>query len=168
MKIKTLLPLLLATVCLLQSGSLFGKEFELPNADFAIASVKIPANWKPEVVDNGVEAQTEDGSFYLSIVAAGTEKGVDADIKATKDMLKEHKVQIDESTQKSGNGNVNGFPTESVTVKGTDEDGPCTVTILLVTIKDKMLVFTYWFNDSELSKHEKEVEEIQNSLKAAS
>jgi hypothetical protein len=168
MKIRTLLPTLLAAACLLQAGSLFGKEFKLPNADFAIASIDIPGSWKPEAVDNGVEAQSKDGSFYLSIVAAGSEKGVQADIDATKDMLKEHKVKIDDSTQKTGKGDVNGFPTESVTIKGKDEDGPCTITILIVSIKEKVLIFTYWFNDSELSKHEKEVETIQKSLKAAS
>lgn len=144
------------------------KAFKLPNDDFAIATIDIPASWKPEAVDNGVEAQTEDTSFYISIVAAGTDKGVEEDVKATKDMLKEHKVKIDESTQKTGKGQVNGFETKSFTIKGKDEDGPCTVTILLVSIKDKVLIFTYWFTDSELSKHEKEVDAIQASLKASS
>jgi hypothetical protein len=167
MKLKTICSTLFAAACLLSSGSLFGKEFKLPNADFAIASINIPGNWKPETVDNGVEAQTEDGSFYLSVVAAGTEKGVNADIDATKEMLKEHKVKVDESTQKVGKGQVNGFPTESVTIQGKDEDGPCTVTILIVSVKEKVLIFTYWFNDSELSKHEKEVAAIQASLKAS-
>jgi hypothetical protein len=168
MKIQTLLPAILAAFCLTQAGSLSAKDFKLPNADFAIASINIPGSWKPEAVDNGVEAQSADDSFYLSVVAAGTEKGVQADLDATKDMLKEHKVKIDESTQKTGKGNVNGFPTESVTIKGKDEEGPCTVTILLVSIKDKVVIFTYWFNDSELSKHEKEVMAIQESLKASS
>ncbi|EDY20426.1 conserved hypothetical protein [Chthoniobacter flavus Ellin428] len=168
MKIRTFLPTLLAAACLLHTGSLFGKEFKLPNADFAVATVDIPGSWKPEAVDNGVEAQSKDGSFYLSIVAAGTDKGVQADIDATKDMLKEHKVKINDSTEKTGKGDVNGFPTESVTIKGKDEDGPCTVTILIVSIKQKVLVITYWFNDSELSKHEKEIDAIQKSLKAAS
>jgi len=168
MKVQTILTTFIAALGLLNAGSLSAKEFKLPNADFAIATINIPGSWKPEAVDNGVEAQTEDTSFYLSVVAAGTEKGVNEDIDATKDMLKEHKVKIDEATQKSGKGNVNGFPTESVTMKGKDEDGPCTITILIVSIKDKVLIFTYWFTDSELSKHEKEVDAIQNSLKAAS
>jgi hypothetical protein len=140
------------------------KEFKLPNADFAIASIDIPGSWKPEAVDNGVEAQTEDTSFYMSVVAAGSGKG----IQETKDMLKEHKVKIDESTEKSGKGNVNGFETDSVTIKGKDEDGPCTITILLVSIKNKVIIVTYWFTDSELSKHEKEVDAIQKTLKASS
>jgi len=144
------------------------KVFKLPNDDFAIATVDIPASWKPEVVDNGVEAQTDDTSFYISIVAAGTDKGVEEDVKATKDMLKEHKVKIDESTQKTGEGNVNGFPTKSFTIKGKDEDGPCTITILIVAIKDKAVVITYWFTDADLAKHEKEVDDIQKSLKAGS
>jgi len=167
MKIKTLFTIATAAFCLLNAGSLSAKEFKLPNADFAIATVDIPKSWKPEAIDNGVEAQTEDTSFYLSIVAAGTGKSVDEDISATEDMIKEHKVKIDESSQKTGAGKVNGFETKSFTIKGKDEDGPCTVTILLVSIKDKVLIFTYWFTDSELSKHEKEVDAIQASLKAS-
>jgi hypothetical protein len=168
MKIPKLSTSLIAAICLLYSGALFAKEFKLPNDEFAIASVDIPKSWKPEAVEHGVEAQTEDASFYISIVAAGTDKGVNADIEATKDMLKEHKVKIDESTQKTGKGKTNGFDTESVTIKGKDEDGPCTITILLVSIKDKVLVITYWFTDADLDKHMKEVEAIQNSLKASS
>jgi hypothetical protein len=176
MKIHSTLPSLKAV---LYSGLLLGaslvcsatssaKEFKLPNDEFAIASIDIPASWKPEAVDKGVEAQTEDASFYISIVAAGTDKGVTEDVEATKDMLKEHKVKIDESTQKTGEGNVNGFPTKSFTIKGKDEDGPCTVTILIVAIKDKAVVITYWFTDADLAKHEKEVDTIQKSLKAGS
>jgi len=162
--------LLLGAVGAILAGSttVSAKEFKLPNADFAIASIDIPGSWKPEAVDNGVEAQTEDTSFYMSVVAAGTGKGIQEDIEATKDMLKEHKVKIDESTEKSGKGNVNGFETDSVTIKGKDEDGPCTITILLVSIKNKVIIVTYWFTDSELSKHEKEVDAIQKTLKASS
>jgi len=50
-------------------------------------------------------------------------------------------------------------------LKGRDQVGPCIVTILLVSIKDKVVIFTYWFTDSELSRHEKEVDAIQASLK---
>jgi hypothetical protein len=167
MKIQNLITIATAALSLLSAGSLSAKEFKLPNADFAIASVDIPDSWEPEAIDNGVEAQTKDTSFYLSIVAAGTGKSVEEDISATEDMIKEHKVKIDESSQKTGKGKVNGFDTESFTIKGKDEDGPCTVTILLVSIKDKVLIFTYWFTDSELSKHEKEVDAIQSSLKAS-
>ena len=91
---------LITIVCFLYSGSLFAKELKLPNDEFPIASIKIPNSWKPEAVEHGVEAQTEDASFYMSVVAAGTDKGVKADIEGTKDMLKEHKVKIDESTGK--------------------------------------------------------------------
>ena len=172
MKIQTSFPFSKATflTVLLAAGlacssSLFAKEFKLPNDEFPIASISIPADWKPEAVEHGVEAQTEDGSFYLSVVAAGTVKGISADTDATLEMLKEHKVKIDESSQKTGKGKVNEFDTESITLKGKDEDGPCTITILLVTIKDKVVIVTYWFTDTELDKHSKEVEKIQNSLK---
>src|SRR5579871_2062793 len=76
---RAFLPLAAFLLC---AGTSMAKEFKLPNDDFAIASIDIPKSWKPEAVDNGVEAQTEDGSFYMSIVAVGTEKGAAADIDA--------------------------------------------------------------------------------------
>src|ERR1700678_3067853 len=119
--LKAIIPTgLLLAACLFSSATSFAKEFKLPNDDFAIASIDIPGSWKPEAVDNGVEAQSEDAAFYLSIIAVGTEKGIKEDTDATFDMLKEHKVKIDESSQKTGKGQVNGLPTESITLKGKD------------------------------------------------
>jgi hypothetical protein len=83
-------------------------------------------------------------------------------------MLTEHKVKMDESTQKNGKGQVAGFPTESLTATGKDEDGPCRVTILIVHMNGKALVFTYWFNTPAGDKYEDEIDAIQSSLKAAS
>jgi len=159
---------LLVAVGLLFSTSLFAKEFKLPNDEFAIASIDIPKSWKPEAVDRGVEAQSPDSAFYMSVVAAGSAKGVAEEVQSTEEMLKEHKVKVDEASQKTGKGNVNGFPTESVTMKGKDEDGPCTITILVVTMKDKVVIITYWFTDADYDKHAKEVDAIQKTLKASS
>ncbi len=103
----------------------------------------------------------------MAIVAVGSEKGLKADIDDTFEMLKEHKVQINEASKKERKGKLNEFETTSVTFKGKDEDGPCTISIIFVPLKDKVLIITFWFTDEELDKHSKEMDKILGSLKAA-
>ena len=167
-KITANLHQLLLTVCFLSSSLLFAKEIKLPNDDFAIASINIPGNWKPEAIERGTAAQSEDAAIFMSVVAVGSEKGLKADIDDTFEMLKEHKVQINEGSKKEGKGKLNEFETSSITFKGKDEDGPCTISIIFVPIKDKVLIMTFWFTDEELEKHSKEMDKILSSLKAVS
>src|SRR4051812_6415137 len=76
------------------------KTLKVPNDDFAIAQVTIPDSWDPEEFENGVAAQSDDDAVYLSLAAVGTEKGMNAEIDDTFEMLKEHKVELDQSTKK--------------------------------------------------------------------
>ncbi len=158
----------LLAACLFYSVPAFAKEIKLPNDEFAIASITIPGSWKPEAVEHGVEAESADGAIYMSVVAAGSEKGLKADIDTTFEMLAEHKVKIDESSKKEGKGKINEFETSSLTFKGTDEDGACTVAIIFVPIKKKVLIMTFWFSDEGADKHSKEMDKILASLKAVS
>ena len=156
---------IIAATGLLSLGRLSAKEIKLPDAEFAIASVNIPNGWKPEAVDHGVEAVSADGAIYLSAVAVGSEKGMQAEIDATFEMLKEHKVKINESTKKEGKGKINAFETTSLTFKGKDEDGPCTISIIFVPIKGKVLIMTFWYSDEDIEKHAKTMDGILDSLK---
>ena len=158
----------LLAVGLFCSAPASAKEIKLPNDEFAIATINIPGSWKPETVEHGVEAASDDGAIYMSVVAAGSEKGLEADLKATFEMLEEHKVKINESSKKEGKGKINDFETTSLSFKGKDEDGPCTVAIVFVPIKKKVLILTFWFSDEEVEKHAKEMDKILGSLKAAS
>jgi hypothetical protein len=157
---------LLLAAGLFCSAPAFAKEIKLPNDEFAIASISIPGSWKPEAVEHGVEAVSDDGAIYMSVVAAGSEKGLEADIEATFEMLGEHKVKINEKTKKEGKGKINEFETTSLTFKGTDADGPCTIAIVFVPIKKKVLIMTFWFSDEEVEKHGKDMDKILGSLKA--
>src|SRR6266550_1913684 len=95
---KTLLTLL--TLALLSVISADAKTFKLPNEDFAIASIDMPDSWKPKTVDNGIWGQSADTAVYMSVVAVGSEKGMNAEIDDTFEMLKTHNVIIDDSTKK--------------------------------------------------------------------
>jgi hypothetical protein len=144
------------------------KTFKLPNEDFAIASIDIPDSWNPKEFDNGVSGQSADDAVYISVVAVGSEKGMQAEIEDTFDMLKKDNVTLDESTKKENKFKVGGFDATELLYQGKDEDGPAAISITFVPIKDKLVIFTYWVTTAKEKEHLEEVGKIVNSLKASS
>ncbi len=156
------------TVLLLASAGLTAleaKTIKVPSDEFPIASINLPAGWEPEEVNNGVAGTSPDGAVYLACVAVGSEKGMDAEIDDTFAMLKEHKVVLDQSSKKENKFKINGFDAEEMLFQGKDEDGPAAVSITFVTMKDKVVVLTYWVSTEDETKHLEEVGKIVNSLK---
>ncbi len=117
---------------------------------------------------NGVAGTSDDGAVYLSVVAVGNEKGMNAEIDDTFAMLKEHKVELDKASKKENKFKINGLDAEEMLFQGKDEDGPAAVSITFVTIKDKLLVLTYWVSTEDEKKHQEEVGKIVQSLKPVS
>jgi hypothetical protein len=144
------------------------KTYKLPNEDFAIASIDMPDSWNPTVVENGIWGQTTDTAVYMSVVAVGSEKGMQGEIEDTIEMLNKHKVTLDDSTKKENKFKAGGFDATELLYQGKDEDGPAAVSITFVPIKDKLIVITYWVTTAKEKEHQKEVGQIVNSLKASS
>jgi len=163
---KTLLTLI--TIAFVGTIAADAKTFKLPNEDFAIASIDMPDNWNPKAIDNGVWGQSSDDAVYMSIVAVGSDKGMNAEIDDTFEMLKGHKVTLDESTKKENKFKAGQFDATELLFQGKDEDGPAAVSITFVPIKDKLLIITYWVTTAKEKEHQQEVGKIVNSLKASS
>jgi len=144
------------------------KTFKLPNDEFVIASIDIPDSWKPSEVDRGVECQSSDDAVYISIVAVGNEKGMNAEIEDTFAMLKTHNVTLDDSTKKENKFKIGSLDATELLFQGKDEDGPAAVSMCFVPIKDKVVVLTYWVTTAKDQEHQQEVGKIVNSLKPAS
>jgi hypothetical protein len=139
---------------------------EVPNDEFAIASIDFPDSWESDEITNGVAGTSADGAVYLAVVGVGSAKGMDAEIDDTFAMLKEHNVTLDESSKKENKFKINGLDAEELLYQGKDEDGPAAVSITIVTIKDKVIVLTYWVSTKDEKKHQEEVSKIIKSLKA--
>lgn len=163
---KTLLTLL--AVAFLGTLPLDAKTFKLPNDDFAIASIDMPDSWKPKEVENGIEGQSADNAVYMSVVAVGSEKGMNAEIDEIFEMIKSHNVVLDDSTKKENKFKMAGFDATELLFQGKDEDGPAAISITFVPIKDKLVIVTYWVTTSKEKEHQAEVGKIVNSLKAGS
>src|SRR3954469_7172217 len=149
---KTLLALI--TVAVLTAIPAQAKTFKLPNEGFAIASVDMPDNWKPKEVDTGVEGQSPDDAVYMSIVAVGSEKGMNAELDDVFEMLKTHNVVLDDSSKKENKFKVGSFDATELLFQGKDADGPAGVSIVFVPIKDKMIIMTYWVTTAKEQEHQ--------------
>lgn len=163
---KTLLTLL--AIAFLGTLPLDAKTFKLPNDDFTIASIDMPDSWSPKEVENGVEGQSADDAVYMSVVAVGSEKGMNSEIDDIFEMIKSHKVELDDSTKKENKFKVGTFDATELLFQGKDADGPCAISITFVPIKDKLVIVTYWVTTAKEKEHQAEVGKIVNSLKASS
>lgn len=161
--IKNILTLIAASLII--ATPTFAKTFKLPNDEFAMASIDFPKDWEPEEITNGVEGQSPDSAVFLAAVAVGSEKGMDAELEDTFDFLKKHNVKLDQSTKKENKFKLHEADVSELIYHGEDEDGPCSVSISFVPIKDKVVVVTYWVTTAKEEKHQEEVGKILLSLK---
>lgn len=163
---KTFLTLI--AIALLSTISTDAKTFKLPNDDFTIASIDMPDAWNPKEVENGVEGQSPDDAVYMSIVAVGSEKGMNAEIDEIFEMIKSHNVELDESTKKENKFKAGAFDATELLFQGKDDDGPAAISITFVPVKDKLVIITYWVTTAKEKEHQATVGKIVNSLKASS
>lgn len=163
---KTLLTLL--TIAFLSTIPMDAKTFKLPNEDFAIASIDMPESWKPKEVENGVEGQSGDDAVYMSVVAVGSENGMNAELDEIFEMIKKHDVVLDDSSKKENKFKAGSFDATELLFQGKDADGPCAISITFVPIKDKMVIVTYWVTTAKEKEHQAEVGKIVTSLKGTS
>lgn len=161
----TKLPLAILFASMVASSSAFSATFKLPD-DKPVVSITIPDSWKPEEIEKGVQGQTADSDVYLSVETTKNEKGMNAIIDDTFNMLKEHKVTLDTENKKENKFDLNGLPADELLFQGKDEDGPTVVSITFVSAKDTVLVFTYWASPEGDKKHTKELSAIVQSVKA--
>jgi hypothetical protein len=156
-----------AALLLLVSAPAFAKTLKLPSDEFAVASIDFPSSWEPEEINNGVAGESPDKAVYLAAVAVGNEKGMNAELEDTFDFLKEHNVELDKSSKSEDKFKIGTLEAEELTFQGKDEDGPAAVSIAFVTIKDKVVVLTYWVSTDKEKEHQDEVGKILRSLKPA-
>lgn len=157
--------LALLAVAIVSLAASEAKPLKVPNDEFPIASITFPDDWDQEEINNGVAASSADGDVYLAVVAVGNEKGMEAELDDTFEMLKEHNVELDEKSKKEQKFKINGLEANELIFQGKDEDGPASISITFVTVKDKVLVLTYWVSSDKEKEHQEEVGKIVNSLK---
>jgi hypothetical protein len=142
------------------------KTVRLPDADDPVASITFPDDWKVEDISGGVAADSPDEHVYISATVVKDESDMNAEIDDVFKMLKEHNVELDESTKKENKFKINNLEAEELLFQGKDEDGPCGVSITFVPVKNNLVILTYWVTTAQEEKHQATVGKIVRSLKA--
>ena len=161
-------PILAAiTIVAFAALSAEAKTVKLPDADNAVASITFPADWDVEEIEGGSAANSADDHVFISAVAVKSETDMNSQIDDVFAMLKEYKVELDESTKKEEKFKINGMDATELHFEGKDADGPTGVSIVFVPVKNNLVILTYWITLAHVEKHEATVGKILNSLKAA-
>ena len=154
-----------AFATLLLSGAALADTLAFPS-DAPVASISAPDGWTLEETDSGVQILAEDDAIYIYIDVADAQTS-DKVIDDAVAFLDENGVTVDSATQKQSEDTVNGMSMTNFDWDGTDENGPVSIGLSVVSPKTgKLLVITYWGTKGEQEKHGNDLTYIINSLKA--
>ena len=81
--------------------------------------------------------------------------------------LLEQGVKLKVDTQKETEGDHNGMKMATLSWKGTDKDGDCSVSLVFLQVTDDTAItLIYWATDDMVKKHEKDINGVLESMKS--
>lgn len=135
--------LLIGLMALALPASALAETFTMPDAKPA-ASITIPDTWETEEIEDGVEATSPDKLVYIAAEFVKASNVEDATKEAIAYLI-ENGVEIDAATKKEKTFKIGDLEAFEVEWKGKDSDGPTEVSVAIVVIAPKKLMFlTYW------------------------
>ena len=144
---------------------LTAKEYKLPK-EAPIFSVTFPDKWTVTYEDESVDALSPDEAveIYAQTDDADT---IEDSVKASIEYLQEQGVKLKVDTQKETDGNHNGMKMATLSWKGTDKDGDCSVSLVFLQVTDDTAItLIYWATDDMVKKHEKDINGVLESMKS--
>ena len=140
------------------------KEYKLPE-EGPVVAFSFPEKWEANEYEGGIEATSGDGEVYIaieSVDAEGVEKSMDAAMK----YLTEKGVKAKPDTVKQTEGKLDGMDVIDLSLDGTDEDGACKVTIMIIAATEKKgVLLMYWASPEGEKKNQPDLDKITKSFK---
>ena len=155
----------------LLAGSLLGatasaRTLSLPDEKNGVATVTIPAAWRPAETKKGTEATSVDNAVFVSVTAV-PEKDEAKEVKAAVKTLKDHKVNFDENKKNDDNRfKINDLDAYEMQFEGVDQEGDASISITTVKVKDQVVVITFWASQDHFKEHKDEIIDILYSVAA--
>ena len=119
-----------------------GRIFRFPTEDSQVFC-EIPEDWEPKQTGDKVEAISPDGLVLLTLEGMDPET-VEAACKAARDLLDGDGLGLGKPVTAEEFVSVNDIETVTITTKGADDNGPCTVTQQVFMVSDNVsLVVTF-------------------------
>jgi len=142
----------------------FAEDYTIPKED-PIFSISFPDKWSVTHEDESIDAVTADESIQLYAQTDDADT-IENSVEEAIDYLTEAGVKIDEKSQKTNEGEVNGIKIQGMNWDGTDEDGPCRVSLSFMNVgAEEVITLLYWGSAEAEKTHSKELESIIASMK---
>jgi hypothetical protein len=139
--------------------------FAIPSKN-PVATVTFPSSWTVEPFDEGVEAESKDGTLYIAIEAHDP-VDIRAAVTETIEYLEEHKVTVDPNSERKEDFKIGDLPASEFSWTGKDEAGPANISLTVVGLPSgKVLLITYWGTPEAADKHQDALAKIVGSIQA--
>lgn len=143
----------------------FGKEYKIPKEN-PIFSIAFPDKWEVTYEDESVDAVSPDNAIEVYVQTDDAES-IEDSVKETIEYLVTEGVKLKPETQKESEVEINGLKVSGIQWEGTDEDGPCNVSLDFIPISDKeVITLLYWGTAEHEKKHTKDLEAMLKSMKS--
>ena len=144
---------------------LIAREYKLPKEE-SVFSISFPDKWTVTYAEESVDAVSPDEAVEIYVQVDDAET-IEDSVKESIQYLEEQGVKLDVATQKETDGEQNGMKLASIGWKGTDKDGPCSVSLVFIQVtEDAAISLVYWASDEMVKKHEKELNAVMESIKS--
>jgi hypothetical protein len=162
--VKQMLLAVILAAALVQPA--FAERFRIPAED-PIVTIDVPEDWTVAQIDKGIEASSDDDEVYLAIEGTVMKGLVELTTDAVR-FLGRAGVTVDESSEKSDEGTVNGFRMNSIGWSGRDKDGDVLIHLMILTITPtKGVLFTYWASPEGDKEYQEAIRKIVRSVRKA-
>jgi hypothetical protein len=141
----------------------FADTFKLPESK-PVVSFILPDSWNPSDTGSGLSAASVDGEIYIALEFFDADSLNDV-FDADKAFLDKQGVTIEDKPQHEGASTVNDMAISQSSYKGTDKDGPCEISISVVSVAPGQgLLITYWGSTDAGAKHKESLDKIFKSI----
>jgi hypothetical protein len=137
--------------------------FKLPENKPEV-SFMLPDSWSLSETGSGLQVASVDGEIYLTL-AFFDAASVGVVAEAARTFLDKQGVTVEDKPKSEGDSTVNDMPVNHSIFKGTDKDGPCEISISVVSIAaGKGLMITSWGSTDAADKNKESLDKIINSI----
>ena len=158
--IRALVPLLfLCSVNLTALADTFKLPENTPEVSFIL-----PDSWNSSEAGSGLQAVTVDGEISMTM-AFFDPANVGVVAEANRIFLDKQGVTVEDKPKSEGDSTENDMTINHSIFKGTDKEGPCEISISVVSVAPgKGLMITFWGSTEAADKNKESLDKIINSI----
>lgn len=141
----------------------FAKNLAVPARD-PVATLVIPDSWKPTAIEFGYSGKSPDGDVFFSVEYA-TEARAAKMFALNVEWMKENKIKP-KGKPSEREIQIGGLTGQLISYEATDDNGDTEIDFVVIPAGKRMIMLTMWGSKEEQKANKKDLDIIQNSIKA--